>query len=89
MTRFGWVVWLAFAGVSRSLRLENATPEYRLASWAIGTAMFMHCMNFLAVSYFEQIVVEWQLTLAAASSLTLVPGAKPAKQLTDLACAPT
>lgn len=85
---FLWVVWLVFAGVSRSLRLQGTSREYQLATWAIGTAMFMHCMNFIAVSYFEQIVVEWQLTLATASSLTLVPGAKPEEQLTGLASAP-
>ncbi len=82
---FLWIVWLCFAGVSRSLRLTSAPRTYHLASWAIGTAMFMHCMNFVAVSYFEQIVVEWQLTLATVSSLTLVPGARPEQQLTEMA----
>jgi hypothetical protein len=46
--------------------------------------MFMHCMNFIAVTYFEQIVVEWQMTLAAIASLTLVPGGAPARQLAQL-----
>jgi hypothetical protein len=81
---FLWIVWLAFAGVSRSMRLPNATSYYRLASWALGTAVFMHCMNFIAVSYFEQIVAEWQMTLAAVASLTLVPGANPALQIAAL-----
>ena len=81
---FVWIVWLAFAGVSRSLRLQGTTGYYKLASWALGTAMFMHCMNFIAVSYFEQIVVEWQMTLAAVASLTLVPGANPTRQLAAL-----
>ncbi len=82
---FVCMVWLAFAGVSRSLRLSAGNKTYQLACWALGTALFMHCMNFLAVTYFEQIVVEWQLTLAAISSLTLVPGSTPARQLADLA----
>jgi hypothetical protein len=82
---FLWIVWLCFAGISRSLRLAAGNRYYQLASWALGTAMFMHCMNFLAVSYFEQIVIEWQLTLAAVGSLTLVPGARPERQLTALA----
>ncbi len=82
---FVWVVWLGFAGASRSMRLPQASPAYRLASWALGTALFMHCMNFIAVTYFEQIVVEWQMTLAVLSSLTLVPGASPARQLAQMA----
>jgi hypothetical protein len=77
-------VWFAFAGISRSLRLPAANRSYVLATWALGVAMFMHCMNFLAVSYFEQIVVEWELTLAAVGSLTLVPGARPERQLAAL-----
>jgi hypothetical protein len=81
---FVWIVVLAFTGVSRSLRLPATSTYYQLASWALGTAMFMHCANFIAVSYFEQIVVEFLMTLAAISSLTLVPGANPVHQLAGL-----
>lgn len=81
---FVWIVWLGFAGVSRSLRLPEAGRFYQLASWALGTALFMHCMNFIAVTYFEQIVVLWQMTLAAIGSLTLVPGASSVRQLAHL-----
>jgi hypothetical protein len=82
---FTWVVILGFNGVSRSMRVVDGGKVYKLASWALGTALFMHCMNFIGVTYFEQIVVEWQLTLAAISSLTLVPGASPTRQLAQLA----
>lgn len=79
------ICWLAFAGVSRSMRLPEAPRIYQLCTWALGTAMFMHCLNFIGVSYFEQIVVEWNLMLAAIGSLTLVPGAPVARQLANLA----
>jgi hypothetical protein len=81
---FVWIVWLGFAGVSRSLRLPEAGRFYQLASWALGITLFMHCMNFIAVTYFEQIVVLWQMTLAAIGSLTLVPGASSVRQLAHL-----
>jgi hypothetical protein len=42
-------------------------------------------MDFIAVSYFEQIIVEWDLVLAAIGSLTLVPGAPVTRQLANLA----
>jgi len=74
-------VWLAFSGVSRSLRTPSVPKANRLIAWALGTAMFMHCMNFIAVTYFEQIVVLWYMTLAACASLTLVPGASIEQQL--------
>jgi hypothetical protein len=70
--------------VSRSLRLPEAGRFYQLASWALGITLFMHCMNFIAVTYFEQIVVLWQMTLAAIGSLTLVPGASSVRQLAHL-----
>ena len=79
------ICWSAFAGVSRSMRLPDAPRAYRLCTWALGTAMFMHCLNFIAVSYFEQIVVEWNMMLAAIGSLTLVPGAPVVRQLANLA----
>ena len=44
----------------------------------------MHCMNFLGVSYFEQITTEWYMTLAVTSSLTLVPGARVEDQLRQI-----
>ncbi|HEX5050612.1 MAG TPA: hypothetical protein VFZ65_02460 [Planctomycetota bacterium] len=82
-------IWLAFAGVSRSLRLPESSQAYRFVSWALGTALFMHCMNFIAVSYFDQIMVTWYMTLASISSLTLVPGATVARQLGRLQVAAT
>lgn len=78
---FCTTVWLAFAGVSRTLRAPGLPSSSRLIAWALGTAMFMHCMNFIAVTYFEQIVVLWYMTLAACSSLLLVPGAQVERQL--------
>ncbi|MCB9878037.1 MAG: hypothetical protein H6835_10590 [Planctomycetes bacterium] len=84
LAAFVAIVWYAFAGVSRSMRVPEAGRTYLLCSWALGTALFMHCMNFIAVTYFEQIVVEWNMALAAIGSLTLVPGAPVSRQLASL-----
>lgn len=81
---FAIIILCAFGGISRSMRLPEAGRGYLLCTWALGTALFMHCMNFIAVSYFEQIVVEWHMLLAVIGSLTLVPGAAPARQLSAL-----
>jgi hypothetical protein len=85
LAAFVAVILFAFVGVSRSMRLPDAGRAYRLCTWALGTALFMHCMNFIAVSYFEQIVVEWNLLLAVVGSLTLIPGADPTRQLANMA----
>lgn len=84
LAAFALIILFAFAGVSRSMRLPEAGRAYLMATWALGTALFMHCMNFIAVSYFEQIVVEWNMLLAIIGSLTLVPGAAPTQQLSAL-----
>lgn len=80
---FSACIVFAYIGLSRSLRMPGRPRAYRLIAWALGTALFMHCMNFVAVSYFEQIVVEWHMTLAAIGSLTLVPGAATARQIAE------
>lgn len=80
-------IWLSFAGVSRSMRYPGGSRAYRYCAWALGTALFMHCMNYIAVTYFEQIVVEYYVTLAAISSLTLVPGARVREQVYALQAA--
>lgn len=81
-------IWFAFSGISRSLRAKLPQAN-RLIAWALGTAMFMHCMNFIAVSYFEQIVTLWLMTLAACSSLTLVPGAPVLRQMHEMSALPS
>ena len=85
---FCLAIWFAFAGVSRTLRMPGRPPADKRIAWALGTCLFMHCMNFIAVSYFEQIVVVWVMTLAAISSLTLVPGARVERQVAEFAMAP-
>jgi hypothetical protein len=75
------ILFLCFSGVSRSMRMPGLSKGTQAAVWALGTSLFMHCMNFIAVSYFEQASVLWDITLAAVGSLTLVPGARPADQL--------
>jgi len=66
------VLILAFQGVGRLLMAsEGNRPQY-LFVWALGVALFAHCMMFIAVSYFGQIIVVWYLLLAAIGSLTPV-----------------
>ncbi len=45
--------------------------SYQLAlSWAIGVSLFVHCANFIGVSYFGQITILWYLNLAMIGSLS-------------------
>jgi hypothetical protein len=75
------VILTAFQGVSRTLRLQQLPRRSHWIAWALGTALFVHCVNFVAVTYFEQIIALWLLTLAAIGSTTLVPGTEPERRL--------
>lgn len=72
------ILVLAFQGVGRLLStLENDRENYIFA-WALGVSLFTHCMVFIAVSYFGQIIVVWYLLLASIASLTPVAETVPA-----------
>lgn len=73
MVLFLLVVALAFQGVGRIWRtVEHSRPHLALA-WALGVALWVHCVSFIGVSYFGQIIVIWYLQLAIIGSL--VPAA--------------
>lgn len=70
---FVTAIVLAFRGVGQTWRASRSQPAIVIFAWALGVALFTHCMNFLAVSYFGQIIMVWYLTLAIIASMTPVP----------------
>ncbi len=38
-------------------------------TWSVGTCLFAHCVSFLSVSYFDQIIIMWYWLLAVFSML--------------------
>ena len=75
------VIATSFIGLSRSLRQPGISRHQQLAYWTLGTALFMHCVNFIGITYFGQMVALWMATLGVIGSLTLVPGTVPSTQL--------
>ncbi|MEM7165586.1 MAG: hypothetical protein AAF581_08980 [Planctomycetota bacterium] len=70
---FVFMIGFAFQSIGRAMR---ATPNDRwqqLFCWSLGVGMFMHVMNFLAVSYFGQVMLIWYLQLALIASIAQVP----------------
>ena len=60
----------AFRYVGRLWRSQR-TSRYRLMhAWALGVCLFIHCVNFIGVSYFGQIWILWFLLLAILGSLS-------------------
>jgi hypothetical protein len=77
LTLFVITIGIAFRNVGL-MRRYYENDRFRLAlSWTLGVSLFVHCMNFLGVSYFGQMYVAWYLTLASIASLTPVRNPVP------------
>lgn len=67
---FVLVLVFAFRNIGRLWR-QNTQDAYHLAlSWALGVSLYVHCVNFIGVSYFGQIQIIWYLLLAMIGSLS-------------------
>ena len=70
MLLFIVAIVMTFWTAGRLRRTVEMSRPHRLMAWAMGVMLFVHSMNFIAVSYFGQIIVVWYLTLAMIISLT-------------------
>jgi hypothetical protein len=62
-------IWLCFRAVGRLWRSQSKDKFRLVFAWSLGVALFAHCTNFIAVSYFGQSVFGWYLLLAVIASL--------------------
>ncbi len=68
------IIALSFRAVGRLLA-QNAPDRFRtVLTWAMGASLFVHCMNYIAVSYFGQIIFVWFMLLAIIGSLDAAHG---------------
>jgi len=85
----------AFHLVGRGWRAMGDNKPRRLFVWALGTALFVHCMAFFGVSYFGQAQFNWGLQLGLIGGIVglMAPARKtrtqPAPLTTTPAHAPT
>ena len=63
------IIWICFAGVGRVWRTWSGDRARLFMSWALGVSLFVHCTNFIAVSYFGQGVFIWYLLLAMIGAM--------------------
>ena len=66
---FVMIIVAGFIAAGRLWRTVESDREQLWMVWAMGIALFIHATNFIAVSYFGQIIIEWYLTLAMIASL--------------------
>jgi len=73
MLLFMYVVASGFTSVGKTLDLcANAPPEERFHIWLLGAILFGHAVSFISVSYFDQSVVFFYLSLAMIGSMYAV-----------------
>jgi hypothetical protein len=59
----------AFSVVGRAWRSLRNEPTHCLLAWAVGAAIFTHCMAFFGVSYFGQAHFIWALHLGLVGAV--------------------
>ena len=70
MILFITIIVYCFKAVGKAMQKNQMQPlSVTMTLWSMGAALFAHVMNFLSVSYFDQINVFWYLLLAMISSL--------------------
>jgi len=70
LTLFIVIIVLGFQGIGRLWRSNSRNPYLLALSWALGVGLFVHCVNFVGVSYFGgQINALWYLTLGIIGSM--------------------
>jgi hypothetical protein len=63
------LVACAFRSVGRTWRAAANNKPAAILAWSLGVSLFVHCCNFIAVTYFGQINMVWYLTLALIQSM--------------------
>ena len=61
-------IGLGFKYAGQAIRANKDNREQLVLSYALGVALWVHCVNFIGVSYFGQMTFCWYLVLAALAS---------------------
>lgn len=81
MILFIAVLAKGFSMVGHAVQEASVLPSRRpFVNWALGASLFAHAASFFSVSYFDQSVVFFYLTLAAIGSGSIAIVASPVKR---------
>lgn len=67
---FVYCIVIAFREIGKLWRRQKSQSYEMKLAWALGIAIFVHCMQFIGVSYFGQANIQWYLLLAIIGSLS-------------------
>ena len=63
------IIVVSFNGLGRALQKESATSTKGFFLWALGASMSGHCLAFLSITYFDQLIIVWYWLWAVIASL--------------------
>lgn len=63
------IIVVAYREVGNLWRSQVRNRYHLALAWSLGCSLFVHCINFIGVSYFGQILVVWYLLLAMICSM--------------------
>ena len=72
------IIFRCFGSVGRRLHAGGAESRAQFLVWALGVSLFVHCVSFLSITYFDQSIAVWYWLLAVISSIDSVPDARHA-----------
>ncbi len=82
LAMFMGMIWKSYRRVGDECRRFGKDPVGSHMAWSLGCTLFVHCTNFLGVSYFGQARMLWYLTIALIASMGprgVVPAGSPAR----------
>jgi hypothetical protein len=67
-----------FKIVGRRIRAEPAGSPAAFLFWAMGVSLFAHCLSFISVTYFDQLILVWFWLQAIICGIQSIPVTDPA-----------
>ncbi len=61
------VIFACYRNIDRTLKRTEIPPLEQILVWGIGVSFLTNLVSFLSVSYFDQIIIIWYMTLAIIS----------------------
>jgi len=84
MCLFIYCIVIAYREVGNIWRRQSRQSYELGLAWTLGVCLFVHCVCFVAVSYFGQIIILWYVLLAIIGSLAVPEKVPAAKACTEL-----
>lgn len=61
------LIFACYRKIDRTLKEIEMPPIREIVLWGVGVSFLTHLVSFLSVSYFDQIIIIWYMTLAIIS----------------------